>query len=455
MGGFGRTLPNLAGMPPQFQDPFEQGAEQVARGWHALWDVDPSIGTDPTGWWERKARGASDVMRGASPFLTPAALMGLPAAPLATLAGVGLGTGVGAGTEALAKKAGVPPGQAALVGDIAGGVAGLGTPGVVERETGPTLFHWVSNSLDGAAADALSRIQYRGSLAGTRAAALPVDDLTDMAIWGASKLARGITAFDDWAREMRRDLPPSQYTQLQSNLPKIYKMAQQKYDTHMERVAETFPNTRKLMDLYRKGIAGKDWYDKTYAELQQYFGKDAPMFIDFLASTSVKNTVPGNVTEALKAYMAWKGGVPFEQVQPRFMGTKVNMLNRAIRGQPLTQEGLKVPSFKKNLMGDPLPVTVDRWISRIFGFGESPTEAQYKFMDYLITQTARAKGITPREFQAAIWKAARDAAGMSSSGESFEVILRERLMRDKELRATLERLKTPPSSSQSSPPAKR
>lgn len=140
------------------------------------------------------------------------------------------------------------------------------------------------------------------------------------------------------------------------------------------------------------------------------------------------------MTAALKAYMQWKNGQPFQG----FMPVVIDMLNKATRGEPFG--GLKVSSFKKNLMGDPLPVTVDRWIARAFGFGDQPTPVQYKFMDYLITQTAQRKGIEPRQMQAAIWKTMRDAKAMSTTGEAFEVVLRKRIMADPDLAATIKQL---------------
>ena len=158
-----------------------------------------------------------------------------------------------------------------------------------------------------------------------------------------------------------------------------------------------------------------------------WFGPDAPTMIDMLSATSPNQTVPGNVTVSLNQYKNLKTGQPFTGM-PAVKG----MLEKSAAGQPFG--GLKVSSFKKNLMGDPLPVTVDRWISRIFGFGDSPTQAQYKFMDYLITQTAKDKGIPPREYQAAIWAAVRDAMETTgASGASFEQIMRDKFAQDPEL----------------------
>lgn len=154
MGGFGQKLPGLAGLddpnrltpeqraelearlrqqqPYRFQDPFQQGAEQVAGGWKQLWAPSGTTAADPA-FWNKKAQGAADVLAGSAPFAAPLALPALAEAPLATLAGLAIGTATSAGTEAVAEKSGMPPGMAALAGYGAGGVAG----GLLGPEVGP------------------------------------------------------------------------------------------------------------------------------------------------------------------------------------------------------------------------------------------------------------------------------------------------------------------------------
>lgn len=164
MGGFGQTLPTLAGnagaggVPPEHQrDLFQPPVppERMGEFYKALQQARERTGGDPPEWlvdnlitryfgesmeqaWkggqqafgkgrtlDERLGGVSDIARGgmkfAAPFYLPGALM---AAPLATLAGLGTGIVAGAGTEAAAQKLGLGPGASALAGDVVGLGAG-------------------------------------------------------------------------------------------------------------------------------------------------------------------------------------------------------------------------------------------------------------------------------------------------------------------------------------------
>lgn len=152
MAGFG-VMPQLAGVdvrqltpeqkqallqmiqqrgqqPQRFQDPvanyLNQSAQRMKTGFEELTGPPPAgapTAASPA-WWNQKAQGASDVLRGSMPYLAPLALPAAAEAPAGALLGLGIGTGAAAGTEELGKKAGVAPGMAALAGDVAG--IGLG-----------------------------------------------------------------------------------------------------------------------------------------------------------------------------------------------------------------------------------------------------------------------------------------------------------------------------------------
>lgn len=204
MGGFGQSMPNLAGMgtdprrlsplaalfqqilarrqaqqaqqaqpqpqpqarqqtePPQFvQDPFQQAPQRIASGWQALWAPSGTTADDPQ-FWEPKAQGASDIMAGAAPFMTPLALAGIAEAPVGALLGLGAGLGAQAGTEEAARRAGVPPGMAALTSDIAGlwggaagaaGAEGLTPERLVRGDKAPILRRRFTANVPQAEAD--------------------------------------------------------------------------------------------------------------------------------------------------------------------------------------------------------------------------------------------------------------------------------------------------------------
>lgn len=258
-------------------------------------------------------------------------------------------------------------------------------------------------------------------------AAVP-GNLGDMGIWGAAKMAKGVTEYGPWAQEMMQDADPS----IEPYLPEMYQDSRKILDTHLEKTANQLPNTKKLLTMYKQGIEGQDWYAHTRDELEQHFGPDTDQFIDFLAATSPNNTVAGNVTQALKAYQQYKSGQPFTG----FLPAHIDMLNKAVAEEPFG--GLKVSSFTQNLKGDPIAVTVDRWMGRALGMGEKFTDPQYKFADYLITQAAHAKGIEPRQMQAAIWKTIKDSEGIAGqTGASFETVLNQKLAKDPALAAAL------------------
>jgi hypothetical protein len=295
----------------------------------------------------------------------------------------------------------------------------------IESAPAGHTFESVSQKLQDAADAALERLRQRGTLSGTKLnAGIPLEDMGDMAIWGAAKMAKGVVDFGKWSKELIAEAGDN----IKPYLQELYAKAQKIYSRHLETTANALPNTQQMLKMYKQGIEGQDWYANTHEELSKFFGDDTNRFVDFLAATSPNNTVAGNVSQALKAYMQYKNGQPFTG----FLPAHIDMLNKAAADQPFG--GLKVSSFAKNLKGDPIAVTVDRWIARAMGLGDAVTPQQYKFADYLITQVANKKGIEPRQLQAAIWKAMKDSQGIAGqTGDAFEAVLQRKLMKDPDL----------------------
>lgn len=291
----------------------------------------------------------------------------------------------------------------------------------------------VYEKLQTTADDAMQRIRDRGTFSGTKLnAAVPVEDLADMAIWGAAKIAQGTITFGRWSKEMIADAG----AQIKPHLARLYKEAQAIYARHVDATAQSLPKTKLLLTLYKRGEHGRDWYKSTHAELERMFGPDVEMMEKFLAATSPANTVAGNVVAALKAYRQWRSGQPFEG----FLPVHKNGLVAAAAGQDFG--GLKVRSFLANLKGDPEAVTVDRWVRRAFGFKKDTiTDAQYKFMDYTLTQIAKRNGMEPRQLQAALWTAmkAADEGGSRSTSLPFEALLPKKIAEDPAMQALIRR----------------
>jgi hypothetical protein len=84
-------------------------------------------------------------------------------------------------------------------------------------------------------------------------------------------------------------------------------------------------------------------------------------------------------------------------------------------------------------------------MAEAFGFtrGKSITLGQYKFMDYWTTQLARRVGMEPRQAQAAIWKAIKEAEQRATNNTSlpFEALLPKKIAADAGMQALIQRAK--------------
>jgi hypothetical protein len=106
--------------------------------------------------------------------------------------------------------------------------------------------------------------------------------------------------------------------------------------------------------------------------------------------------------------------VPLWHVQ-RTMGAFPRQIDKAVdclgADDPLTiLNGPKERAFYRNIIGDADAVTVDVWMARVATRGAidvaSPT--LYRTIERAIVRAARKHHTTPRDFQAAVWIAARD-----------------------------------------------
>ncbi len=296
----------------------------------------------------------------------------------------------------------------------------------------------IAESLQKTADDATQRLRDRGAFSGGKLNAnFPAEDFKDMATWGAAKLAKGTVDLASWSKEMLADAGTAA-DKLRPMLPDMFAKSQKILEKHIANTLEGgLPTTEKLLEMYRAGEEGKDWYKYTQGELENHFGTDAPMFVDFLAATSPNASVKANVALALKAYQQWKSGEDFSGYMPSVKGN----LERATQGIP--PSGPKVTSFKANLFGNTESVTVDRWMARAMNWKrDNLTPDQYKFIDYNLTQVAKEAGVEPRQIQAAIWKAIKDAQGRAGdTGASFEQAIKEKMAKSPEFKALIEKLK--------------
>lgn len=72
-----------------------------------------------------------------------------------------------------------------------------------------------------------------------------------------------------------------------------------------------------------------------------------------------------------------------------------------------TKSPCKIECFARAILGDTQAVTLDTWMLSYLGFTGWITPRRYETMVEQLTVEARAKGETPRDYQAIVWIATR------------------------------------------------
>ena len=231
-------------------------------------------------------------------------------------------------------------------------------------------------------------------------------------------------------------------------------------------------------DALNRGIpmGGLEWYNTT--PLQQAFlehgasPEDYRRFIDYVGASSPENAVPSNIRTASYLYSQDKQGLPFPNTY--FGGknwsiyppeAKAQLWPKDASGNPIDNgltgkqeaeikaqygfpsgyggnsgalwlqnannirsgQGMstlynpKPPSFVQNLMGNQMPVTIDRHNMRLIapGYGDSPGSMPYSYLEGLQQNAARNAGITPAQAQAATWLAGETGVKSNVMNEPF------------------------------------
>jgi hypothetical protein len=225
------------------------------------------------------------------------------------------------------------------------------------------------------------------------------------------------------------------FTEAKNHLSKgIYK----KYPQLRKQLPSTI---QTAVELFHEGQDGRDWYSKVYPLMQDVFGDDADLMIDFLAATSPQTTPDKNLAAALLAYEQYKNGEPFDIKTYSMFGNHIavpNLIN-AVWGKDL--KGAKVWNFARALKGDKSAVVVDRWMSRLFLGAESPSnDREYMFVEQLVREAARAAGKYPGDVthedlldyaaaQARIWSALKHRTPMKRYQDtgSYDAFLSKRM----------------------------
>jgi hypothetical protein len=298
------------------------------------------------------------------------------------------------------------PRAAEALGNIEEGkpmIRGQGTSG--QPSVGMRLGNW----LDQQAAAADTRITTK---LGRMSTGFDPTLIGDYAIKAAAKMYRlGYTAYKSLSAELLKDHPgiPS------PTMKDIISQAREIIQTRLQGDNVTVTKLSRLLDAAEEGRPGANWYDETSGAVNKMFGGDGDMFLRFLAATSAGKAADANVTMALKAYGQWKLGLPFDG----FMGNDQRMLEQASRGEVFGER--KLQSILAALRGDPNAVAIDRHVMRALGFEKagaekgSLTDREYDFFEAVLRDLAHSRGMTPRQFQAALWTSAKIRQAQSAT----------------------------------------
>jgi hypothetical protein len=227
-------------------------------------------------------------------------------------------------------------------------------------------------------------------------------------------------SFPLWADRMRAkvgELNPDLVPALEPHLRRVYDEARSAYATIAARtVRRQFGPVKRLMQLYHEGEDAHGWYDNIYNHLVGLVGKDdADFLVRALAVLSQGNTLEGNLTMAMKAYMQRLQGRPYAGLSFE----TAEILRRMDAGLPV-QLGRKIDNFIRAMQGDENAVVVDRWIVRAFGLKKDvPTDREYDIIEEWVRQKSRELGVTPRDFQARIWSGIRREYEVADPAASF------------------------------------
>lgn len=188
------------------------------------------------------------------------------------------------------------------------------------------------------------------------------------------------------------------------------------HDSMVHRIAEGV--RRCDDDVIGEGCA---WYDdrapKVIRSLMAEHGTPLGLTAGVLAACNVNASWKGSITLASKMLRKIANG---EAVTDGHLSTVVERVRRMANGERPTTvlaDWPKIVRFYRNMTGNFVPVTVDRWAARA-ATGLSPQEAAkllgragaYEAIEAAYQDAANEVGLAPAECQAILWIAIRGAA---------------------------------------------
>ena len=186
-------------------------------------------------------------------------------------------------------------------------------------------------------------------------------------------------------------------------------------------------NAARLEETAKRGeqMGGREWYNleplrMAFMEELGPAGDDAfARYVDYVAATSPRSTVAGNIRRGSHFYQLDRNGQPVGGLtnadMPKGYGHIAHTTHdhklREIEenGGLLPIKGPKVSSFAENLKGNQTPMTIDTHnfsaVRNDPKNKKSPTNTQYKYLEEYQAEIADKLGMTPAQFQASVWMA--------------------------------------------------
>lgn len=201
-----------------------------------------------------------------------------------------------------------------------------------------------------------------------------------------------------------------------------------------------------LDELTVKGESGRMWYENSARAIMELAGGDkklAANIAQLVAIYSPRKAVLPNMGSAIEAFNAWKGGSEItngfgwqrraaQKVldgEGGWEGRKTNnfYLNflEDIDKRAYNRERKLTPEERKRLLKEQGrselgEVTADMWMARVFGFLRTEvSEGRYDMIESVVQQLAKERGWKPKQVQAAIWTAIKDASDDVSANIDF------------------------------------
>lgn len=202
-------------------------------------------------------------------------------------------------------------------------------------------------------------------------------------------------------------------------------------------------NANRLKRFAEQGVerGGAAWYntEPLYQEFVKELGVDGQVkfdrYMDLVAATSPRSTVQQNIKRASYLYMLENQGLPISGLEnadfPRGYGhlahkTQDHLLADLEGGQHF--EALSRPktsSFAENLKGNFEPMTIDTHNRAVVfddpSMKKSPTGTEYLYLEDFQRKLANEIGLSPAQWQSAVWMGADDITGVSDSRPFLEV----------------------------------